>query len=177
MKKIIILLFIMIILSSCSVQEKMNSEMFIERLSKKDIQIEIKTSEIIYEDGKSYYYFISENNAKFLIVMYNDENKNINKISLTCNDINAEKDFMLYAKYIIDTFSFDDSSESVVKEIFKDAKINSGFSYYETQWYYYTSALSDNSMFFSIENKKLSQRKNTELTLKPNDIDITKGSE
>lgn len=177
MKKTILIIFVLLFLSSCSVQEKMNSEMFIERFSKSGAELDFQNAEGFYNDEKYLCYIKNANGTELLIELFEDEESNISKITLACSDIKAQAEFISCAKHIIETFSFDDSADSVLKEICKDGKINNEFSYYETQWYYYSTASTENILFFSIENKKLSPPKNTEFTLKPNDIDITKGSE
>lgn len=177
MKKTVILVIILMLLSSCSVQEKMNAEMFFERFKKSGPELDFQNSEYFYTDDKCQLFIKNTNGTEFLIELFNDKKNNINKITITCSDTKAQADFLFCAKHIVKTFSFDDSAESVLNEICKDGKINKEFSYHETQWYYYALASNNNILFFSVENKKLSPDKNTDLTLKPNDIDIAKGSE
>ncbi len=168
MKKIFIVFLAVIFLASCSVQERMSADLFIERLTKncedifiKKIMYHNETVKICINDSKSKEYFIE---------LDCDTYGNIYGISLIGDD--EFGDFVILTKHIMKTYSPDISIESVTDKLFID-----NFNFVETQWYYISSAKKDEILFFSIENKKLTASKTTDLTLKNNDIAITKGSE
>lgn len=169
MKKVIILLLIISFLSSCSGQKKMNAEIFTERLlAETNDEFEIKN--IVYNNENAEIYLRDKKHKEYVLKSYADSYANVCKITLTGDGTQA--DFDILSDKIIKAYSPEIISEMNSVELF----INS-FDYAETQWYYLTSARNEKILFFSIENKKLSAPKNTEFTLKPNDITITKGSE
>ena len=147
----------------------MNAELFSERFLI-EINDDFEIKEIFDNNQKSEIYLNDKKGKEYVIDLISDSFGNVCKITLTGNGTQSE--FNNLADKIIKTYSPDIDSENVLRDLF----INS-FDYTETQWYYVTSARKDNILFFSIENKKLSSPKNTEFTLKTNDITITKGSE
>lgn len=169
MKKILLLIMVFVLFSSCSLQEKMNAELFSERFLI-EINDDFEIKDIFNNNQKSEIYLNDKKGKEYVIKSESDSCGNVCKITLTGNGTQSE--FNNLADKIIKTYSPDIESENVLRHLF----INS-FDYTETQWYYVTSAKKDNILFFSIENKKLSSPKNTEFTLKSNDITITKGSE
>ena len=161
MKKIIFAFSLLFMLSSCSVQPKMNAEIFTDRLIE-NYKNEIVINDIFYYDDRCAIFFISENESECQIELFSDLNKNIYKITLTA-EISIEK-FCLLTEMITETYSPDIVFEININKLFENS-----FSCAETQWYYISAAKDKNILFFSIENKKLSPEKNTQLTLKNND--------
>ncbi len=162
---------------SCSVQEKMNSEIFIERFSGSCAELDFQNSEIVYEESDCKMFIKNKAGIEFLIELKTDDRNNVNKINLVTTEIKAESSFVSIAGKITETYTPDDSSQTILNELFANGKIKNEFVFFETQWYYYSAAKTENAIYFSVENKKLSSEKNTDLTLKPNDIDIEKGSD
>lgn len=180
MKNVIKILIACLLIStfcSCSVQEKMNSEIFIERFSENCSELDFNNTEIIYDESDCKIFIKNDAGIEFLIELKKDDNNNINKLNLVTTELKAESSFISVSKKMVETYSPDDSSQTIINELFTDGKIKNDFVFFETQWYYYSAAKTEKAIYFSIENKKLSPEKNTDLTLKPNDIDKEKGSD
>ncbi len=178
MKKIgvLIICIAMLFVSACSVQETMNPQIFLERLEKNAVNLDFSSSESFYEDNSFVCFINSNSGTEFVLELDTDDFGNVQKISLACTKTDKANEFILCAESIIKTYAPEDSCDEILADVFSNGKIDKGFMYHETQWHYYTSAAYDSAIYFSAESKKLSNEKNTEFTLKPNDI-TTKGSE
>lgn len=170
-------LLILCLLSACSVQETMSPEIFIERLEVDCSGLDYKNAESFYESDKYVCFIKNESGIEFMFEITPDERGNAQKISLACSKTDKTADFISVAESIIRTYAPEDDSKEIVSSIFSDGKVPNEFSYFDTQWHYYTCAASDSAFYFSAESKKLAPEKDAEMTLKPNDIDITKGSD
>lgn len=164
MKKIFVLLVILITLTSCSMQEKMNDNIFLERLSDA-LGDEISADEILYQNGRSLLFFLDNNGTEYLCEFRNDESNNVKKICLACTDADKTERFKYFFEKIVNVYAPDENTLEIITALFKN-----NWDYHSSQWYEYSSALTGNGIFASIENKKLSTQSDAELTLKQNDI-------
>ncbi len=169
MKRIISVFILLILLSSCSVQENMSPHIFVGRLQKVDDSIVIDIDNMFSENGKYVCYGKYAQTADVVFQMTVNEQGSIKKISLACNQKDKADLFIECVKSVIDIYS-DDGSETVKNSLFVKKKISDECIYYDTQWYSYSAVLSENGLFFSAESKKLSPQSEVEFSLKPNDI-------
>ncbi len=166
MKKTLILLivFALSVFNSCSRQEKMNAEIFVERF------IELSDSSVTIEDdfnydGKNILFFRDTAGTVFVCELSSDDFGNIKKICLAVNETDKADLMKRYCGLIIATYAPSEDAEAVLSSLFKN-----NFDYYNTQWYSYSSVKSDEGLFFSINNFRFSTESDAELTLKQNDI-------
>lgn len=168
MKRAVCIFFSLLFLTACSVQEKVNPQIFIERIQKNNKNIAVENS--FYEDAAFVCFAVYNGNTDIVFEIETDEQKNAKKISLACSQTDKADDFISCAECIIKTYAPDDDSGQVIKELFSQKEINGKFNYYETQWYSYSSVLSENGLYFSAEIKKLVPQTEVEFSLKQNDI-------
>lgn len=153
-----------VLLNSCSVQDKMNPLIFIEKFSEiSGYSIKIDTP--VYTDNNCIFFFTDENNNEYVCELLTDKAKNIKKICLASDNANKAESFIKFSEMTINIFSPDDESSFIISKLFKN-----NFDYTDSQWYSYSSVISEKGMFFSIISKKLLTESDAELTLKQNDI-------
>ena len=169
MKKIISIFFVIKLLTSCSVQEKMSPEIFIERLNKEYLLINSDSFDDFLSDNKYFCFFTNKNNSEFLIELNINDNIDITKISLACMQVDKENDFINLAESIINVYSNNVLSQDVINNLFENGKIKKDIKYYDTQWHLFTASADENGLYFSITNKKLNPREEVLLSLKSND--------
>ena len=176
MKKILPVLLsavsIFLLFCSCTVQEEVSPDLFISRFTETYPDYSVETDGMFYENEKSVLFANDSSGNRFAIEMTTDEQGRVRKISLACVDADKAENMFSFAKHILSVYAPHEDAQSVAKSL------NSGksFSYYETQWYYYSFSSTEAGLFFSVENKKLSPEKDVGLTLKENDI-VTTASE
>ncbi len=169
MKRIISVIVMLLMLSSCSQQINLNPYIFFERLEKADKNLVAETENIFSQDGNYVCYAKYCDTVNTAFQLYTDDDGNVKKISLACNQADKADLFIECVKSVISVYS-DDETETVINSIFKEKKISNECLYYDTQWYSYSAILSEKGLFFSSESKKLSPQTEVELSLKPNDI-------
>ncbi len=164
-KTLAFLMFASIIFfNSCSVQDKMNPLIFIEKFSEISGD-SIKNDTPIFTDDKCVFFFTDENDKEYVCELLTDKAKNVKKICLASDNTNKAELFIHFSEIIIKIFSPDDESSLILSKLFKNK-----WDYTDSQWYSYSSVVSDKGMFFCIESKKLTTESDAELTLKQNDI-------
>lgn len=168
-KKLILPLVFLLLFSSCSVQEKMSPEIFMERLEKNFDRFEYENAEKYYENNNYVCYLNSDSADEFMIEIITDTNNNAVKICFAAFETDNGDEFVSAAQAIIKSFSANDDGAAVCKELFEKNGSSNDFSYYETQWYRYCASFIDSVIYFSAESKKLSPESEYELTLKQND--------
>lgn len=99
-----------------------------------------------------------------------DGQGNTEKINLACSCTDKIDLFAQCVRSIISVYAPDEDSGKIINGLFADKQLNSGILYYETKWYSYSARLSDDCLYFSVENRKLSPRNEVALSLKQNDI-------
>lgn len=171
MKKISVIIIILsaVLFGGCSVQTEMNPVIFIERLSEKIGGNIFENNEIVYEDNKCICFINDEFNTEYVLEFILDESDNIKKISLACNETDKAGNFINYIKDIIGVYSPDENIEEIIGNLTENGKMKPSFSYYETQWYSWSSYSDENGLYFSVSNKKLSEPITAQYSLKPND--------
>lgn len=170
MKRIFAVFVALFMLVSCSLQEKVNSEILTERLCETDKNI-LPDPELCFRQGdRSTFYFTYAESLFFVAELYSDGQGNVKKINLACDNTDKIDLFVQCVKSFEDVYVPDENSDEINAALFKEKKFSGKFSFYETQWYLYSAVLSENGLYFSIENKKLSPQTEVELSLKPNDI-------
>lgn len=167
MKRTIISILLILSLTACSTQEKMSPELFFKRFEKYDSNISINNS---FYDKESYICYSLYHNAEIIFEISTDSDNNSTKINLACTDTDKVNEFIDCAESIIIIYAPDDNPLNIIENLFISQKINNEFRYYDTQWYTYSSILSDNGLFFSVSGKKLTSQSEVEFSLKQNDI-------
>ncbi|MEE1011959.1 MAG: hypothetical protein U0L11_08005 [Acutalibacteraceae bacterium] len=167
MKRIILSVLLIFSLTACSLQQNMNSELFFKRFIKYDNSISVNNS---FYDNNSFVCYALYHNADVIFTISEDKDQNIKKINLTCSNTDKINEFADCSESIIKIYAPDDNSKIITENLFKTENINNEFIYYDTQWYTYSTFLSDDGLYFSVSGKKLSPESKVELSLKQNDI-------
>lgn len=168
MKRAVCILLSLLFLTACSVQEKFNPQIFIERIQKCNKNITVENT--FYEDDVFVCFAVYNDNTDIVFEIETDEHENAKKISLACSQTDKADEFILCTNSIIDICAPDDDSGQVIKELFSERKLSNKFRYYETQWHSYSAVLSESGLYFSAESKKLVPQSEVEFSLKQNDI-------
>lgn len=171
MRKIylISLVFVLFLLCGCSVQEKMNADMFFKRLSSQTADFDYENIEVFYEEKRCVCFIKDKYTSDFVFEFTANDIGDINKISFACNETDKAEDFVKYVKDIISVYSPDENTDEIISALTDNGKIISDYTYYETQWYYWSSFSDKNGLYFSVINKKLSEPVTVLYSLKPND--------
>lgn len=166
MKKIIILMIaVTLLMTSCTSQKNMNPMLFFEKF-KSDYPEFIINDEGLYCDDSSFICFLSDkNNHNYVIKIYCDSFNNIKKVCLACDNASKAADIRYVTEAIIKTYAPDESYNEVMNKILIGER-----DYFRTQWYRYSSVINNETVFFSVENIKMSTESDAELTLRPDDI-------
>lgn len=167
--KIIPLFIAFILFSSCSVQEKMSPEIFVERLSKEYLLINSDSFNDFLSDNKYFCFLTNKNNTEFLIELNINDSNDITKIGLACTQVDKEKDFINLVESILNVYSKNASSKEIINNLFENGKLKKQITYYDTQWHLFTASADKNGLYFSITNKKLNPWEESLLSLKSND--------
>ena len=169
MRKFCVLLFMMIFLCGCSIQEKMNPDLFFERLSLITDDFDYENADMIYDKNNCICYIKDLNSTEYVFEFCINEFCEINKISFACNNTDKAENYIKYIKDIISVYSPKENSNEIMNEITENGKIKPSYTYYESQWYYWSSYNDKNGLYFSVINKKLSEPVTVLYSLKPND--------
>lgn len=169
MKRIIILPIVFLVLCSCSVQEKMSTDVFINRFSQTSKIFNFENSENIYGENSNIVFLNDIYGKEYVFEFFRDENNNIKKISFACTDTDKAENYTACLREIINTYSPDENADGIIMGLTENGKLKSGFNYFETQWYSYASYSDENGMHFSVTYKKLVTPSSVEFSLKPND--------
>lgn len=170
MKRVLSLLFILLLLGACSVQEKVSPMIFMERIIKSDSNINADIDNAFYEKNNYICYAKYADKTDVVFETEADEHGNATKISLACIQTDKVDDFVNCSVNIVKTYAPDDSAQDVINNLFADRKFSDKCLYHETQWYLYSAVISEKGLFFSVENKKLNPTSKVEFSLKQNDI-------
>ncbi|MBE6821009.1 MAG: hypothetical protein E7516_08145 [Ruminococcaceae bacterium] len=170
MKKIALLLLSVIFLASCSVQEKVNVNLLTERLCQYDELFVINEFLSFSQENSNTVFFAYGEEKGFVMETRADGQGNTEKINLACTCTDKIDLFTQCVKSVISVYAPDEDGSEIMNELFADKQLNSGMLYYETKWYSYSARLSDDCLYFSVENRKLSPRSEVALSLKQNDI-------
>lgn len=171
MRKIIliILFFSLLIFSACSVQEKMSPEIFFERLSNVNSEMDFENSEQFVQEDKNIVFIKNKNGTDFVFELSVNESGDAEKISLACAQTDKVSDFIHCVEAVIKTYSPSDDTAEILSALFENGQIKQEYAYHDTQWHGYAAVASENTLYFSITNKKLVPQNEVELSLKPND--------
>ncbi len=169
-KKIILLSFVVLLLfSSCSVQEKMSPEIFFKRLSKQTDMFDFENSEQFLEKT-DYICFVKDyTGTEHVFELSVTDSGDINKISLACNVTDKAENFISVIEQIIIVYSPEESTDEIINSLTENGKISNKMTYHETQWHSWCIYADENGQYFSVTNKKLTEQSEIELSLKPND--------
>lgn len=167
MKKYIsfIILFLIIILSSCSVQEKMNPIIFMERFKENYPEFIISENDYFVENNNYICFFSDNGDTDYALKIYTDADENIKKICLACSETDKTERIKFVCEAIVKTYAPHENSELIINSLFADER-----NYHNSQWYRYTSSLIEGTAYFSVENMKIATDTDAGLTLKENDI-------
>lgn len=167
MRRITVLLITVLLLTACSVQERMSPEIFVERLAANDKKFSVET---FFAAADDFLCFGKYDDASVVIKISSDKEKNAKKITLSCIQTNKTESFISCAENLISIYSPNDNSSEVINNLFESKDLNDKCVYYDTQWYKYSKIFSKQGLYFSVESKKLSPQNDVELSLKQNDI-------
>ncbi len=163
--KISVMLLCMIFLfCSCTVQEKMNPMLFIQRFTDTSGN-EFSIEESFDDNGRYIIFFCDKNGEKYACELQTDSFGNIKKICLAGNNTSKAEPFEYLFKNVLDVYAPNENPDEIIPDLFKNK-----WNYHSTQWYDYSCIVSDEGIFASIENKKLATESDARLTLKQSDI-------
>lgn len=165
MKKtaVIITLLIIFLLSGCSVQERVSPLILIDRLSKQSSEIFFDPQQTFFEDNTFICFIEYKNISNITVKMHTSEDSSVKKISVYST---FDNHILELIKLLIKIYSPKENSEKICEELIKNAD---SFKYYNGKEYTYSLFISDESIYFEVFNKNLSEYTIPELTLKPND--------
>lgn len=162
--KIIFVLFILVMLSSCSVQEKASPEIVVKRL-KAGYSEFVFENDGFYSDG-NYYIFFNFKNTTALIKMETDKNNSVARISVSFeSDDNNDVVFDLIEP-LITVYSLKEDCTEIIKSLSCE---KDGFSYAYGHDHIYSLVRNGKNIYFEIINNRLSEYSAPQLTLKQND--------
>lgn len=164
MKKLSIVIVLILLLSSCSVQEKMNSVIFYDRF-RNTLVAEITTDEILFDNNRDIAFFTDKNGTDYALEFSLDEQGNIKKICLACTDTSKTDMMKYYFEKVINVYAPSENTDEIIQSLFSN-----NWNYHSSQWYNYTFVKSDECFFASVENKKISTQSDAELTLRVSEI-------
>ena len=170
MKRIALLILSLMLLASCSAQEKVNINILTGRLCEYDEFFVIDEALSFSEESSDTVFFEYGGENGFVMETRADGQGNTEKINLACSSTDKIDLFTQCVKSVISVYAPDEASDEIIKELFKKRGSDTGIGYYETKWYSYSAGLSGDCLYFSVENRKLSPRSEVELSLKQNDI-------
>lgn len=157
-------IFLILILSSCSVQKRVSPEILISRIEK-------HYPEYVFENAGYYlnnyfYVFAVFNGSDIAFKIAVDENNTANKISLSfeMNDNISEISDIITP--VIEAFSPDEDCKKITEELMKNEE---GFFYSFGKEHSYSFAVNRKNAYFEVFNNRLSDYTVPELTLKQND--------
>lgn len=145
----------------------MNPDIFFERLLSENN--DLKAVDTIYDNEKSIYYLKNDKLIDYIFEIGLNNSGDINKISFACNKTDKAEDFIKYMGDIISVYSSDENRDEIIMELTENGRLKPFYSYYETQWYFWSSYSDENGLFFSVINKKLSEHTTAQYSLKQND--------
>ena len=162
--KFIFVLFMLVILSSCSVQEKASPEIVVERLKAGYTEF-VFENDGFYSDG-NYYIFFNFKNTTALIKMETDKNNSVARISVSFDsDDNNDVVFDLIEP-LITVYSLKEDCTEIIKSLSCE---KDGFSYAYGHEHIYSLVRNGKNIYFEIINNCLLQYSAPTLTLKQND--------
>ncbi len=170
MRKIAVVFGMLFLLASCSVQEKVSPEIICERLCAADENISFDGDFSFAKDGVYTCYITYSKSLVLVAEMNTDGQGNVKKINLACDKTDKADLFEYCVRSMIEVYSPDENSDEISDAIFREKESDGKFCYHETQWYRYSAVRSENGLFFSTENLKLSPRGEEKLSLRTNDV-------
>ena len=160
MKKIIPLILIFTLLfSACTVQETVDPQVFLDRLSKADENLAFSEDGTFYENNSCVTFFEFKGKS-FVAEQFCGGDGVVTEICLS-SETADENCFSECTETFISVYAPNENSAEIISNLFKD-----GYSYYETQWYSYSSYTDGKTRFFCVKNKKLSPTQAERLTLR-----------
>lgn len=156
-------LIFILLLSGCSVQERVSPLILVNRLTKQSNEI-ICDPQHTYFDGNTFICFIEYGSIKNIIIkMHTTEENSVKKISVYST---ADNQIFELIKLLISIYSPKEDSENISEELRKNTD---SFRYFNGKEYTYSLFTSDKSIYFEVFNNNLSEYTIPELTLKAND--------
>ncbi len=171
MKKynLLLIIFSLILFCGCSVQEKMNADLFLERLSYKSVDFDYESIDLNYNENDCVCFMKDKFSYDYVFDFCMNKHGDINKIGFACSKTDKAGDFIKYIGDIISVYSPEENPDDIIHALTENGKMKKSYNYYETQWYYWSSFSDENGLYFSVTNKKLSEPITAEYSLKPND--------
>lgn len=154
-------LFLIFILQSCSIQEKVSPNILKTRIEKQYPEFVFDNNGFYKENN--YYNFAVFKEETIAFKMYFDENDTVVKIAVLF-DNNDETENII--KPVIETFSPNEDCEKTISELKQNGE---GFSYSYGKEYTYSLVVNENNVYFEVFNYSLSDYTVPDLTLKQND--------
>lgn len=162
-----VLILLIPILQSCSVQEKMNPQIFFERFLQINKNFVFDTSEQFF-DGNEFVCFVDDLNGKsFVFQLSSDDYGDCKKISV-CAEKTERNIFKECVESIIRVYAPEDNPKNIIDSLYSDGN-NQKIRYFETQWHIYSAVEENETCYFSVSSKKLASESEVDLSLKPND--------
>ncbi len=159
--RLITVLFLIIILPSCSVQEKVSPNILKTRIEKQYPEFVFDNKGFYKENN--YYNIALFKEETIAFKMNIDESDTVNKIAVFFYN-NDETENII--KPVIKTFSPNEDCERIISDLKQKRE---GFFYSYGKEYSYSLAVNDNNVYFEVFNNKLSDYTIPDLTLKHND--------
>ena len=159
-----IILILVLVLSSCSVQERISPEIFKSRTEK-------NYPEFVFENEGYYlndyfYIFAVYNGSDIVFKIAVDENNTANKISISFEMNDNIKEISDIIKPVIEIFSPNEDCKKIADELINK---EGEFRYSYGKEYSYSLAVNGKNIYFDVFNNRLSDYTVPELTLKQHD--------
>lgn len=170
MKKILLITAVFLfLLTGCSVQEKMNSSVFFDRMSEQTDAFDFLNSECFIDDSEYICFVKDKRGTEYLFCLSANKSGDIEKIGFSCNETEKAEVFIDYVKNIISVYAPDENREEIIGLLAENGKMKNGITFHQTKWYEYCLHSDTNGLYFSVTNKKLVPSSDVEFSLKVND--------
>jgi len=162
---VVLLISAAIALSSCALQTEMSPEIFLERLAEADKTLSVDFDGRYYSGDRCYCFVSDGGGTEYVLSMQTCADGSVQSVSLASTAVDRTAAFISLAGTVTSVYSPQEDIKAIVSALFLDGKVGERCKYYNTRRYVYSSASSENGLYFSIDDLRLGERSTPALTL------------
>ena len=117
-KSFCLILIMLLLLSSCTIQKDVNIDLFIERFCNKYPQYIVEYDKISNEKDRCILFISNDSGITFTVELTSGLQEKVKKISITCIETDKTKLLRDFAKDIIFIYDYDEDADSVISNLF-----------------------------------------------------------